>query len=220
MRVIYEDESIIVCYKPAGVATQTKNIGEQDMVSLLNNYLSDKGEQPDIHVVHRLDQPVEGVMVFAKTKEAANNLTKQITEHSFKKHYYAIITRESFPEEGDLVDYLVKDSRTNLSKVVKESDPRAKKATLRYRTVDEWDDKKLLDIELFTGRHHQIRIQLASRTAPILGDVKYGGVATGRNLALCSYSIGFKHPVSGESMSFAIKPEGEDFKDSKIANSN
>lgn len=218
MNIIYEDDSIIVCYKPAGVATQTKNIGEKDMVSLLNNYLAEKGEKPTIHVVHRLDQPVEGVMVFAKTKEAANSLTRQITEHIFKKHYYAIITRESFPEEGDLVDYLVKDNRTNLSKVVKESDPRAKKAFLSYRTVEEWDDRKLLDIELGTGRHHQIRIQLASRTAPILGDVKYGGVSTGHNLALCSYSIGFKHPTSGEAVTYSITPQGEDFKDSKIAN--
>ena len=217
MEVLYEDESIIVCYKPAGLATQTRNIGEKDMESELSNYLKANGESPEIHVVHRLDQPVEGVMVFAKTKEAANNLTKQIADHSFKKHYYAIITRESFPDEGDLVDYLVKDNRTNLSKVVKESDPRAKKASLRYHTVDEWDDRKLLDIELFTGRHHQIRIQLASRTAPILGDVKYGGVSTGHNLALCSYSIGFTHPTSGAPVLFKVKPKGEDFLDSKIA---
>lgn len=218
MEIIYEDDSIVVVYKPAGLATQTRNIGEKDMESELSNYLKAKGESPEIHVVHRLDQPVEGVMVFAKTKEAANNLTRQIADHSFKKHYYAIITRESFPDEGDLVDYLVKDNRTNLSKVVKENDPRAKKASLKYHTVDEWDDKKLLDIELFTGRHHQIRIQLASRTAPILGDIKYGGVSTGHNLALCSYSIGFTHPASGAPVEFQIKPKGEDFLDSKIAN--
>ena len=217
MEVLYEDDSIVVVYKPAGLATQTRNIGEKDMESELSNYLKSKGESPEIHVVHRLDQPVEGVMVFAKTKEAANNLTRQIADHSFKKHYYAIITRETFPEEGDLVDYLVKDNRTNLSKVVKESDPRAKKASLKYHTVDEWDDRKLLDIELFTGRHHQIRIQLASRTAPILGDVKYGGVSTGHNLALCSYSIGFTHPTSGKPVTFQVKPKGEDFHDSKIA---
>ena len=131
MDVIYEDKSILVCYKQAGIATQTRNIGEKDMESEISNYLKDKGESSEIHVVHRLDQPVEGVMVFAKTKDAANKLSKQIAEHSFKKRYYAIITRESFPEDGTLVDYLVKDSRTNLSKVVKESDPRAKKAELQ-----------------------------------------------------------------------------------------
>ena len=219
MEIIYEDASIIVCYKPAGVATQTKRIGEKDMESELSNYLKEKGESPEIHVIHRLDQPVEGVMVFAKTKEAATNLTKQLTEHNFKKRYYAIITRESFPEEGHLIDYLVKDNRTNLSKVVKDTDPRAKKAELKYHTIDQWDDRKLLDIELFTGRHHQIRIQLASRTAPILGDVKYGGVSTGRNLALCSWLISFTHPTTGESMTFTCTPKGEDFKDSKAINS-
>ncbi|SCZ76183.1 RluA family pseudouridine synthase [Pseudobutyrivibrio xylanivorans] len=218
MEVLFEDDSIVVCYKPAGLATQTRNIGEKDMESELSNYLKAKGESPEIHVVHRLDQPVEGVMVFAKTKAAANNLTRQIAEHQFKKHYYAIITRESFPDEGDLVDYLVKDNRTNLSKVVSQNDPRAKKASLRYHTVDEWDDRKLLDVELFTGRHHQIRIQLASRTAPILGDIKYGGVSTGHNLALCSYSIGFTHPKSGAPVEFQVKPKGEDFLDSKVAN--
>ena len=217
MDVLFEDDSIIVCYKPAGVATQTKNIGEQDMLSLVNNYLASKNEKPTAHVVHRLDQPVEGVMVFAKTADAANKLTKQITEHTFKKKYYAIISREAFPNEGELTDYLVKDNRTNLSKVVKESDPRAKKAVLRYRVVEQWDDRKLLDIDLYTGRHHQIRIQLASRTAPIIGDVKYGGVSTGHNLALCSHYIGFNHPVTGERMEFDIKPKGEDFEDSRIA---
>lgn len=217
MDIIFEDESILVCYKPAGIATQTKSVGEKDMLSLVNNYLAGNNEAPTARVVHRLDQPVEGIMVFAKTAEAANKLTKQITEHTFKKKYYAIINRESFPDEGELVDYLVKDNRTNLSKVVKETDPRAKKAILRYRVVEQWDDRKLLDIDLYTGRHHQIRTQLASRTAPILGDVKYGGVSTGHNLALCSYFIGFNHPVTGERMGFDVRPKGEEFADSKVA---
>ena len=217
MDIIFEDESILVCYKPAGIATQTKSVGEKDMLSLVNNYLAGNNEAPTAHVVHRLDQPVEGIMVFAKTAEAANKLTKQITEHTFRKKYYAIINRESFPDEGELVDYLVKDNRTNLSKVVKETDPRAKKAILRYRVVEQWDDRKLLDIDLYTGRHHQIRAQLASRTAPILGDVKYGGVSTGHNLALCSYFIGFNHPVTGERMGFNVRPKGEEFADSKVA---
>ena len=116
-----------------------------------------------------------------------------------------------------MVDYLVKDNRTNLSKIVRDNDPRAKKAVLKYKVVDQWDDRKLLDIDLFTGRHHQIRIQLASRTAPIIGDVKYGGASTGHSLTLCSHHIGFKHPVTGEEMGFDVTPQGEDFKDSRIA---
>lgn len=216
MEILFEDDSLIVCYKEAGIATQTKAVGQPDMESELANYLKGKGEKPEVYVVHRLDQPVEGVMVFAKDQKVASALSKQITDHKFTKKYYAIISREAFPNEGELVDYLVKDSRTNLSKVVKESDPRAKKASLSYKVVDSWDDRKLLDISLHTGRHHQIRIQLASRTAPIIGDVKYGGISTGRNLALCSHSIGFIHPVTGEAMEFNIKPKGEDFLDSKI----
>lgn len=216
MEILFEDDSLIVCYKDAGLATQTKAVGQPDMESELSNYLKSKGEKPEIHVVHRLDQPVEGVMVFAKNQQVASALSKQITDHTFTKKYYAVISRESFPDEGELVDYLVKDNRTNLSKVVKESDPRAKRATLQYHVVDAWDDKKLLDIKLHTGRHHQIRIQLASRTAPILGDVKYGGISTGRNLALCSHYIGFKHPVTGEPVEFEVKPKGEDFIDSKL----
>ncbi|MCF0130124.1 MAG: RNA pseudouridine synthase [Pseudobutyrivibrio sp.] len=216
LNVLYEDSDIIVLHKPAGVPIQTKDIAQKDMVDLVSEYRRNKNEKPEIFVVHRLDQPVEGAVVMAKTKEAAASLSKQITEHDFKKKYYAIISREAFPDEGVLEDYLVKDMRTNMSKVVKSTDPRAKRAVLSYTVVDQWDDRKLLDIELFTGRHHQIRIQLASRTAPILGDVKYGGIATGRALALCSHYLGFKHPSSGEWSEFYVKPEGEDFIDSKV----
>lgn len=214
--VLFEDKDLIVVYKPAGVPTQTKDVATKDMVSLVSAYRGEKGETAEIHVVHRLDQPVEGVMVMAKSKTAAAALTKQVTEHEFKKKYYAIISRESFPDEGVLEDYLVKDMRTNLSKVVKASDPRAKRALLSYKVVEQWDDRKLLDIELFTGRHHQIRIQLASRTAPILGDIKYGGIATGEPLALCSHYLCFKHPVNGEVMEFSIRPKGVSFEDCKL----
>ncbi|MCR4695577.1 MAG: RNA pseudouridine synthase [Pseudobutyrivibrio sp.] len=216
MEVLFEDKDLIVCTKEAGVPTQTKNASQKDMESILAGYLKENGEEPRVFVVHRLDQHVEGVMVFAKNQKTASALSKQITDHTFVKKYYAIISRESFPDQGELVDYLVKDTRTNMSKVVKESDPRAKKASLKYRVIDTWDDKKLLDISLYTGRHHQIRIQLASRTAPIVGDVKYGGVATGRSLALCSHFIGFVHPTTGDRMEFDIKPTGEDFKDSRV----
>lgn len=216
MEILFEDDEIVVCYKPAGVPTQTKNVGQEDLESMLKKYRAEKGEPAEIFVVHRLDQPVEGVIVLAKSQASASKLSKQITDKTFTKRYYAIITRESFPAEGQLVDYLVKDTRTNLAKVVKESDPRAKKASLTYKVIDKWDTNQLLDIELHTGRHHQIRIQLASRTAPILGDVKYGGFSTGRNLALCSHYLGFNHPVNGEYMEFDIKPKGEDFLDSSV----
>lgn len=214
--IIFEDQEILVVYKAAGVPTESKNVAQADMVTELANYRVKNKEKPEVYVVHRLDQPVEGIMVFAKTKEAANALTKQIKDHVFVKKYYAIITREQFPEEGVLEDYMVKDGRTNTSKVVSSNDPRAKKAKLSYKTVAQWDDRKLLDIQLYTGRHHQIRLQLASRTAPILGDVKYGGIKTGRNLALCSYSLGFRHPKTNKELNFSISPKGEDFVDCSL----
>ncbi len=118
MDILYEDNQLIVCRKPAGVASQTRLAGQQDMVSLLQNYLGKKGQTPEIHLVHRLDQPVEGLMVFAKTSKAAAALSAQVSSHSFGKRYYAVIDNMDFPQEAMLEDYLAKDARTNSSKVV------------------------------------------------------------------------------------------------------
>lgn len=212
--ILFEDESIIVCVKKAGIPTETKAVGQQDMISVLKNYRSSKNEPAEIHAIHRLDQMVEGVMVFAKNDKAAALLSRQVKDHTFIKKYYAIINRESFPAEGKLEDYVVKDMRSNISRVVKSTDPRGKKAELEYKVIYHWDDRYLLDINLLTGRHHQIRLQLASRTAPIIGDVKYGGLDTGRPLDLCSYMIGFIHPVTGEALEYTIIPQGQDFVES------
>ena len=214
MEILYEDNNLIVCYKPAGVPTQTMSVAQQDMETMLLNYLKKQDSKAQIHIIHRLDQPVEGVMVFAKDAKSAADLSGQVTGHTFKKKYYAIVTGEGLQEDGILEDLLVKDTRTNLSRVTKTKDKNAKQARLAYRIIDRWEDKKLLDIELFTGRHHQIRVQLSSRKSPILGDTKYGGQATGRSLALCSHYIGFSHPVTGEFMEFDIKPQGVDFMES------
>lgn len=211
IEIIYEDEAIVVIYKPAMLASETDKVGAPDVVSTLRNYYTVNGGAKYIYLVHRLDQPVEGVMVLAKTKDAATILSRQITDHKFIKKYYAIITRESFPSEGVLEDYMIKDARTNLAKITSKADPRGKFAKLKYSVVKEWDDRRLLEVTLYTGRHHQIRLQLASRTAPILGDVKYGGQQTDRPLALCSHSLIFNHPVTGELKSFTIEPKGEDF---------
>ena len=211
--ILMEDDAIIVCYKPAMLATQSSDPAQQDMVSWLKNYRKEKGEDPYVGVIQRLDQPVEGVLTFAKTKEAAENLTRQLREHKITKQYYAIITRGNLPSEGNLEDYLVKDGRTGRAKITTATDPRGKKAVLSYRVISEVDDMRLLDITLLTGRFHQIRAQFASRTAPIFGDVKYGGVSTGRPLALCAYKSAFLHPATGQPMEFTIHPKGEDFTD-------
>lgn len=211
LEVVFEDEDILVCYKPAGIATQTSDTVEQDMVSLIRNYRKAKEEDIYVGVIHRLDQPVEGLLVFAKNAAAAAILCKELKEVQFAKKYLAIVTREHIPKQGVLEDYIVKDGRSGRAMIVEENNPRAKKARLSYEVVSKVDDRSLLKITLETGRFHQIRVQLASRTAPILGDVKYGGTKTGQPLCLCAYQLKFTHPVTGEGMAFEIAPKGEEF---------
>lgn len=211
LEVMYEDEDVLVCYKPAGIATQTQDVASQDMVSLVRNYRNAREGETYVGVIHRLDQPVEGILVFGKNAASTAILCKELKERQFAKYYYAIVTRENIPAEGVLEDYVVKDGRKGRAMIVKENNPRAKKARLFYEVVDKKDDRSLLKIKLDTGRFHQIRVQLASRTAPILGDVKYGGSNTGNPLCLCAYRLQFNHPVSEEGMRFEITPRGEDF---------
>lgn len=208
--ILYEDDDIMVCYKPAGVATQTKNPGIQDMESLLKNYRARKKEPPYIGIVHRLDQPVEGVMVFAKNQKAAAELSKQVRDRAIGKYYYAVVKKtEGFvlEEQGILTDYVLSDERSNVSKIVAKDTPMAKKAQLEYQVIGQAEDVLCVEILLHTGRHHQIRVQFANAGAPLLGDIKYG-TKKNTHLALCSYRIEFRHPRTKESMKFKIMPKG------------
>jgi 23S rRNA pseudouridine1911/1915/1917 synthase len=220
----YEDESLIVCYKPAGIATQTRRLGQQDMESILKNHVAlasrqdGRGGVPFIGVVHRLDQPVEGVMVFAKTPQAAAELSAQVQKRAFGKKYYALVqlpdgqsdfrAATGLPEQGSLCDEILTDSRANVSKIVPGNTKGAKKASLDYRVLALQDGCALLDITLHTGRHHQIRVQLAHRNIPIIGDKKYGNTESGP-LCLCSYHLAFFHPKDGRRMEFTIPPHNE-----------
>lgn len=208
LKIIYEDEQLLVCHKPAGVATQTKRLGQQDMESLLKNNRASKGEPSYIGVVHRLDQPVEGVMVFAKTKEAASDLSRQVQMKEADKFYYAVTDGVPVEKTGSLEDYLLRDGRTNISKVVKEGTTGAKKARLSYEVLEEDGTHAILKIQLDTGRHHQIRVQLAHAGYPIAGDRKYNADSSttpGDHLKLCSYKIGFVHPKTHKKMEFEIE---------------
>ena len=211
--VLYEDDTILVCVKPAGVATQTKRIGEKDMESMLRTYRMQKGEPPYIGVVHRLDQPVKGVMVFAKTKEAASDLSRQVAAKTADKFYYAMI--EGVPEQkkGSIEDYLLRDGKTNTSKVVPNGTADAKRAELSYEVLESDRKRSILKVKLETGRHHQIRVQLSNARWPIVGDRKYNRTVSPREakepgqakeLALCSYKIGFTHPKIHRKMEFEI----------------
>ena len=208
LNILYEDDAIIVCVKPAGVATQTKQIGQKDMESMLRTYRMQKGEPSYIGVVHRLDQPVSGVMVFAKTKEAAADLSKQVSTKMADKYYYAVTDGVPDKAKGTLEDYLLRDGKTNLSKIVTSKENGAKRAELSYEVLAKTDAKALLNIKLATGRHHQIRVQTAYAGWPLVGDRKYNFKANmtpgSEPMGLCSYKLGFNHPVTKKKMEFEI----------------
>lgn len=273
-RILYEDDYILVCHKPAGIATQTARIGQADMVSEMQNYLaqssgqSEMGKkplgrqggilrQPCIYVVHRLDQPVEGILVFAKQQAAAAALNAQAAGDGMEKEYLTLAcvrheeeTADSMQRDGRLIersgiltDYLLKDGKTNLSRVVPPEVKGAKEARLFYEILREELPEMLLSaketggalkrdrteerlrcavvkIRLYTGRHHQIRVQMANAGLPLLGDRKYAdkdtialsGRLEIRDVALCAYRLSFIHPKTKERMQFEIKPEGAAFR--------
>lgn len=215
LNILHEDDHVIVCYKPAGIPTQTKKLGEQDMVSLLKNYL--KGGY--VAVIHRLDQPVEGLLVFAKTPFAAKELNKGLQGAGFGKYYKAVLWGIPKQKKAVLEDYLVKDGRTNTSRVCGPSEKDAKKAVLSYEVIvtgkDDSKDISLVKVKLDTGRHHQIRVQMANMGCPIWGDAKYNTAMVQdrrfRQIALCAYRLEFMHPKTKNKMEFEMDPKGEGF---------
>lgn len=212
LEIIFEDEFIIVCKKTPGIPTQTPKSDVTDMVSLLKNYRVSKGEPHYVGLVHRLDQPVEGVMVFAKDKKSAAALSAQMQAHTFEKYYYAMVEGTFSPACGTLENYLLRDGKSNVSSVVPKDTTGAKRAELSYETVKTMEDHSLVRIQLKTGRHHQIRVQLAHAGHPIIGDKKYGRNTPGYlPLGLCSYHIGFIHPVTKKKVVYEITPSGAAF---------
>lgn len=221
----YEDDAILVIHKPAGIATETARIGQADVVSELRNYLKKKGEGTYLGTIHRLDQPVEGLLVFAKTQGAARALTKQLEDGTLKKSYAALIPRISDEnrKQGSLEDYLLKDGKTNLSKVVSADTQGAKKAGLSWKFLCNAEVEgisfSLVEIEIFTGRHHQIRVQMAHAGMPLLGDCKYGNEVSQelskrlgiRQTALLANRLVLIHPVTKKQMQFTI-PYPEEWK--------
>ena len=216
LRILHEDEHVIVCYKPAGIATQTAKMGAQDMESLLKNYLYKKEKKmPYVAVIHRLDQPVEGILVFAKTPFAAKELNKGMQGAGFGKYYKAVLCGEPKQKKATLEDYLVKDGKTNTSRVCSKDEKEAKKAVLSYEVLKQENDKTLVQVKLETGRHHQIRVQMANMGCSIWGDTKYNSGEnvdkSWKNIALCAYHLEFVHPKTKKKMIFEIEPEGEGF---------
>ena len=213
----YEDDVLLVVHKPAGIATETAKIGQADVVSELRNYRKKKGEESYIGVVHRLDQPVEGLLVFAKDARTAGKLSTALQNGNLTKKYVALVAGIPPGQEGELSDYLLKDGRTNLSKAVPRGTAGAKEARLHWKLLkssgDDWEDScSLIEIELFTGRHHQIRVQMAHAGFPLLGDTKYGTAQTKElskqlsvhNVALLANELRLIHPVTNKKMVFSL----------------
>ncbi len=223
LNILYEDEYMLACVKPCGVPSQADKSNDEDMITLIKNYLFDKADsddEPYVAVIHRLDRPVGGVMVFAKTPEVAAKLSDAMQDGDIIKFYQAILTGELPDDFGELTDYLVRDGKTNTAKLAQKGDKGAKKAVLSYEVLDVFETSEgvlsYVLIELITGRHHQIRAQMAARDCGIWGDTKYNPKFTKTKrrymqIGLYSSRIELEHPVTGEHMVFKHEPEGEAF---------
>jgi 23S rRNA pseudouridine1911/1915/1917 synthase len=210
--VLREDKDILVAYKKPGIATQSSSITQEDLYSALMKYLKNKGvAKPEIHLINRIDQNVSGIVLCALNSKAAAVLTSDLNKGSITKIYKASVVREPEKKEGTLVDYIFFNKKENKSYVVDKSDKRfaqAKKSELKYKVTAPGQ----LEIELITGRHHQIRCQLSNMGCPIIGDYKYASDEDKASfsdtrlsgIALCAYHLEFNHPATGERITVEI----------------
>ena len=205
INIIYEDNHLLVVEKPINIPVCEDESKDLDLLSILKNYLKVKYNKPGnvyLGLVHRLDRPVGGVMVFAKTSKAANRLSKQVSDHILKKTYIAVVEGK-IKKEDVLVDYLYKDSKKNISYVVAKD--KGKESILSYKVLNYNNDASLIEINLKTGRSHQIRVQFSSRGYPLIGDAKYNKNHDGKtNVALFAKRLEFTHPVTKENLCFEL----------------
>lgn len=210
LKVIYEDNHVIVVEKPCNIPSQADKTGDKDMLTLVKEYIKQKYNKPGevyVGLVHRLDRPVGGIMVFAKTSKGASRLSDSIRKKEFSKTYLAVVNGVINEKSGTLEDYLYKDEALNKSMVVSSKKSGAKQAILHYEVVEEKDTKSLVKIKLETGRHHQIRVQFSHFGHPLVGDQKYGKAENNTQIALWAYKLEFKHPTKDEILSFECLPK-------------
>lgn len=217
LKILYEDNHIIVVVKQPGIPVQEDKTGDLDMLTIIKQYIKEKYNKPGnvyLGLVHRLDRMVGGVMVFAKTSKAASRISEYIRQKNVKKRYVAIVngTLPISKDKIELRNYLVKNERLNMSKIVDKSTKGAKESILEYKVLKNFNyknkDYSLVDIDLHTGRHHQIRVQFSGIGHPLYGDIKYGTKVNkvGQNLALFSYYLSFFHPTKDEYLEFKFLP--------------
>jgi 23S rRNA pseudouridine1911/1915/1917 synthase len=212
LKVLYEDNHIIVVEKPVNIPSQGDKTGDEDMLTIIKQYIKEKYNKPGevyLGLVHRLDRPTGGVMVFARTSKAASRLSEQVRNKDFEKKYLCIVDGKMENEKGTYKDFLLKNEKTNTSKVVPEGTKNSKEAILDYEVVkyNEEINLSVVKVYLHTGRHHQIRVQFASRNHSLCGDQKYGTRGRGKQLCLWAYSLSFYHPTTKEKLTFEDYPE-------------
>lgn len=223
LKVLYEDREIIVVVKPAGVESQAAKKFAPDMLSeikkhMVINKLCTPGKEPYVAVIHRLDKPVSGIMVYAKTKKVAAALSEQVQNRKMDKYYEAVVCGKPVNNVDNFVDYLKKSVDGNYSQIVDKGENESKRAELCYELLKtaETEDGLLshVRIHLLTGRHHQIRVQFSGHGLPLYGDGRYNPAFQGKRepLALCAVSLAFDHPTTGKRMDFSIKPSGGAFR--------
>ena len=203
INVLYEDNHLIVVEKEINIPTQADDSKDLDLLTIIKQYLKDKYHKPGnvyLGLVHRLDRPVGGVMVFAKTSKAASRLSEQVRCHDLKKKYYAVVLND-IEDSATLKDKLLKDPKTNIVTI----NDKGKEAVLSFKLVKKVNNLSLIDIDLKTGRSHQIRVQLSHHGNPLYGDQKYNKDAkVGEQIALFAYSLSFYHPITKEVMTFSL----------------
>lgn len=207
LSIVYEDNHLIVVVKPQGVPCCPDGTLDIDLLSLLKEYRKVNENKPGdayVGLIHRLDRPTGGVMAFAKTSKCAERMSAMIKNHEIEKKYLAILDGTLRDKRGELVHYLKKDEKFNLVRVVGMATEGARRAALKYKVLSEIDGRSLVDIDLETGRTHQIRVQMATMGAPLQGDHKYGKSRGREELALWAYQLKFVHPVTKETMTFRV----------------
>ena len=209
IELLYEDNHLLVVNKPVGLLVQGDQSGDEDLQTLLKRWLKERDQKPGnvyLSVVHRLDRPVGGVMVLAKTSKAASRLSDQIRRNAVNKKYLAVLQQAPDPPEGEMTHYLVKNRKTNIVSVASSKAKQAKKAVLVYQTIKHLQELTLVEIDLKTGRPHQIRVQFAHAGCPLWGDQKYGNSSKGDPALFC-HEMEVEHPTKKELISFRAVPK-------------
>ena len=211
LKVIYEDNHIIVVLKPQNVLSQGDETKDNSLLDMVKQYIKQTYNKPGnvfVGLVHRLDRPTGGVMVFAKTSKAAARLAEQLKNKEFSKKYMAVVVGTPKYKASRLEHFLQKDEKNNIVKVCPRGVEGAKQAILEYNTIKTMDKVSLMDVKILTGRSHQIRVQMSEIKTPVFGDAKYGGdtLAKGHNLALWAYELSFTHPTTKKKMTFNCMP--------------